>query len=274
MACARSACEVEAEPGHPVGRGFEHHPAVQGRGAVSGVQRFGVQPFPQGAESAAQGGVGLAWCPVQRGRFERGRGIRGQPGDGSKMERTWGRLIAPAASAARVAGCRRAVPASATRAPAVRSGSIRVVASSARNDRVPNSRCTGVDPSCTPSTACAYPCARSISRNCSACAARIRRSSTRIASRSACNAAAALVAPGVVMHPSHHHPPTSGARRKPPGSGKIPVQNSSLTHPVEDKSAQQSHGSHRDPMALTKWARYFSCPRISPGWFIGVCTLT
>ena len=49
---------------------------------MSGVQWFGVQAFPQGAEPTAQGGVGLLRCPVQRGRFERGRGIGGEPGEG------------------------------------------------------------------------------------------------------------------------------------------------------------------------------------------------
>jgi hypothetical protein len=50
---------------------------------------------------------------------------------------------------------------------------------------------------------------RSTSRNCSACAARMARSSATIRSRPACNARAALVASGVVMDPFHTaQPPT------------------------------------------------------------------
>ena len=232
--------EVEAEPGHSVGGGFEHDPAFQDRGAVSGVQRFGVQAFPQGAEPAAEGGVGLLRCPFQRGGFERGRGVGREPGEGledraelRQADRPGGeRLQGGGVSAGRRRVGDQGAGGAARAAPGrwrVRRGT-----TGCRTPAPP-----GTDPSCTPSTACAYPCARSISRNCSACAARIRRSSATIASRSACSAArrAGRLGGGHAPIPA---PPTDIHR-----SETSPDQGKQLwkwrkccedaRHPVEDK---------------------------------------
>ncbi len=98
----------------------------------------------------------------------------------SRRVRTLPRQTAPPASAARVAvngPVNR--PASATRRPAVASCTVSVVASSATNDRVANSRSTNPLDSVTPSSDAARTRADSMRWNCSACAARITRSSCR-----------------------------------------------------------------------------------------------
>ncbi len=73
--------QEEAEPGHAVGGWLEHHPAIEGGGAVPQLERLGVQPFAQRSEPSAQRGVGLLRCPLECRGLECGGGIGVEPGD-------------------------------------------------------------------------------------------------------------------------------------------------------------------------------------------------
>ena len=67
--------QEEAEPGHAVGGGLEHHPPIEGGGAVPQLERLGVQPLAQRSQPSPQRGVGLLRCPLECRCLECGGGI-------------------------------------------------------------------------------------------------------------------------------------------------------------------------------------------------------
>ena len=73
--------QEEAEPGHAVWGRLEHHPPIEGGGAVPQLEWLGVQPFAQRSQPSAQCGVGLLRCPLECRCLERGGGIGVEPGD-------------------------------------------------------------------------------------------------------------------------------------------------------------------------------------------------